>query len=427
MAADLLLHKVRDSTLADARGYRVVVAFSISNRDSPSQFGKWHARVAMTQRKQIAIAYSFAIPILFAFLIFEVGALYRLNAHEGEIVQGAAAVSDCDSFLIALHDAGTAAQGYVSSGSDIYRSSYADASSRLSALLAKLDELSKSDPAAQSKLDSLRNLTITQLGVLQREMDSRKTPRSAGVSSAPKAQGANVTAAIEQVIAGMRGDVQARLQQEQASAARSASNLDALVKYGGVVTIWIVGVAALLLFYDDSGRFRERIEQRLHTDVLESLPLAVCLAAESGAILYANPAAEDTFGYKPGELVARNIALLHDPSGHGAETSLVETLARLTPHEVWSGELPIRTKDGDSIRAVSWIGSIRVGERNCRVLIHGAPATSAQREALLAGRLRPALEEAEGIAIPPRATAPDGPQRTTPPGSEAVGVWRRAK
>lgn len=313
----------------------------------------------MTQRRQIAVAYSFALPILFAFLIFEVGALYRLDAHEGEIVQGAAALSECDSLLSALRDAETAAQGYVSSGSDYYRSSYADAASRFSASLAKLDELSKKDPATQSKLQSLRDLTAKRINLLQRETDSRKAPRLAGVNSAPDAQGANMTAEIDQTIASIRAAKQARSQQEQVSAARSASTVDTLVKYGGVVTIWIVGVAALLLFYDDSDRFRERIEQRLHTDVLEALPLAVCLTTESGAILYANPAAEAAFGYKPGELVARNIALLHDPSG-GREPNLAETLARLTSHELWSGEIPIRTISGVLAAAVFVILILRM-------------------------------------------------------------------
>lgn len=65
----------------------------------------------MTQRRQIAIAYSFAIPILLTLLMFEVGALYRLDAHEGEIVQSAAALGECESLLSALHDTETAAQG----------------------------------------------------------------------------------------------------------------------------------------------------------------------------------------------------------------------------------------------------------------------------------------------------------------------------
>lgn len=382
----------------------------------------------MTQRRQIAIAYSVAVPILFAFLTLEVGALYRLDAHEGNIVQGAAALSECDSLLSALRDAEAAAQGYVASGSDYYRSSYGDALTRLNGSLAKLDDLSRSDPATQAKLRSLHDASAKRFGFLQREMDSRKMLRSAGASATLDPQSANLAAEIETIVAGIRAEKQARSRQEQLNAARSASTVDTFVKYGGVVTIWIVGVAALLLFYDDSGRSRERIEQRLHTDVLESLPLGVCLTTESGAILYANPAAEIAFGYKPGELVARNIALLHDPSGHGTEPSLVEIFARLAPHELWSGELPIRTKDGDVVRAASWIARLHVGEKDCRLLVHSAPGVSSpEKKSLLAAEFRPLLEAVPGIAAQPRGTAPDGPERTTPPDSEAVAVSHRAK
>lgn len=381
----------------------------------------------MTQRRQIAIACSLAIPIFFAFLVFEIGALYRLDAHEGEIAKNAAALSECDSLLAAVRDAETAMQGYLTSGSDLHRSSFADATSRFSASLARLDELFKSDPAMESRLQSTRNLAEKKLALHEREMDSAKPPRLGKANSAHDTQSVNMTAEIDQIIASVRAEIQARSQQEQLSAARSASSVDTLVKYGGVVTIWIVGVAALLLFYDDSDRFRERIEQPLHTDILESLPLAVCLTTESGSILYANPAAESAFGYRSGELVARNIALLHDPNG-GAEPNLAETLARLTPHELWSGELPIRIKNGDRIRAASWVASIRVGERDCRLLVHSAPSMGGlEQQTLLASQFRLPLGEAAGTGVPPRAILPGGPARTTPPDSEAVGAWHRAK
>lgn len=374
----------------------------------------------MTQRRRIAIAYTFAIPILFAFLMFEVGALYRLDAHEREIVQGAARLGEYDALLSALHDAEAAAQGYASSGSDYYRSSFGEASARLDAALDRLDDISKSDPLARAKLQTLRELTARRVAGLQREIDLRNAPRLAGAGSARGVQGANLTAEIGQIIADLRASVQTQSQQEQASAEGSASTVDRLVKYGGVVTIWIVGVAALLLFQDDTDRFRGHIEKRLHTDVLESLPLAVCLTTESGAILYVNPAAEAAFGYKPGELIARNIALLHDANG-GMEPSLAEVFARLTPHELWCGHLPIRTKDGDAVREASWVASVRVGQKECRLLVSCASAPQS------AAPFKRPLESARGTAAQPPAIAPVGPERTTPPDSEPVGAWHHAK
>jgi CHASE3 domain sensor protein len=301
--------------------------------------------VEMTKRRQIAIAYTFAIPILFAYLMFEVGALYPLDAHERQMAQDSAASRECDSLESALHDAEAAARGYASSGSGNYQAASADASSRIATSVARLDHLSKTDPAMQAKVHSLRELTSRRFEQLQTEMDARNSQRAAGAHSALEGQGASMTAEIEQAVAGIRADIETRSQQEQAEAARSASTVDRLVKYGRVVTIWIVGVAALLLFYDDSERFRGRVEKRLHTDILESLPLPVCLTTETGSILYVNPAAEAAFGYKPGELVARNVALLHDASS-GSEPSLAEVFARLTPHEMWCGQLPIRTIAG---------------------------------------------------------------------------------
>jgi PAS domain S-box-containing protein len=382
----------------------------------------------MIQRRKIAIAYAFAIPILLGVLFFEVGALFRLNAHEGEIVQEISAVHDCDDLLSALRDAETAARGYVAGGSDSDKSEYGDATSRLNSSLRQLDALSKNDPKIQSRLQQLDALAAKRLGMLDRAMDSRNTRQIATRVPSTDIQGSDVTAAIGKIVAVSLADEERRSQQEQASVARSASSVDTLVKYGGVLTIWMVSVAALLLFYDDMERSRERVEQRLHTDVLDSLPLGVCLATESGVILYANPAADSTFGYKPGELVARNIALLHDLNETGAEARVVEILAQLLPREIWSGELPLRTRDGDIVRTDSWIASIRVGEKDCRLLVHGTPVSgSLQQQSHLGNQFTPPREGAEGTAAPPRALVPGGLELTRSLDSEAIGMSGRAK
>lgn len=382
----------------------------------------------MIQRRKIAIAYVFAIPILLGVLFVEVGALYRLTAQEEAIAQGISVFHDIDDLQSALRDAEAAAQGYVASGGAYYRSGYGDAASRISGSLRQLDELSKNDPKTQSRVQQLDRLAAQRLGMLEHAMDSRSTQPIATRNPDPDIQGSEAAAAIGKVVADIRADGQARSEQDQASAARSASSVDTLVKYGGVLTIWMVGVAALLLFYKDTEGFRERIEQRLHTDVLESLPLGVCLATDSGVILYANPAAENTFGYKPGELVARNIALLHDLNESGAEPHIVEILAQLLPREIWSGELPLRTRDGGIVRTDSWIASVRVGEKYCRLLVHKTPVSgSLQQQSQLGNQFTPAREGAEGTAAPPRALAPDGRELTKSLDSEAIGMLGRAK
>jgi PAS domain S-box-containing protein len=374
----------------------------------------------LIQRRKIAIAYACAIPILLGVLFVDVGALYRLNAQQGQVVQGMTALHDFDDLLSALRDAEMAEQGYLASGSNYYRSGFDDAISRASGALRTLDQLLKNDPRTQVRMQEVGGLAVKRISALEQAMDSRDQQVTARANSRSGLPAADSAAEISRIVAEIRMDEEARSQQEQVSAARSASTVDSLVKYGGVLAIWMAGVAALLLFYDDTERFRERIERRLHTDVLESLPLGVCLASESGVILYANPAAESTFGYKSGELVARNLALLHELDESGAESQVARILAQLLPREIWSGELRLRTKDGKTVRTESWIASIRVGEKDCRLLVHSAWPWQRATAKPVASTIRPAREVVEGTATPPHIPAPGGRERTTLPGSEGI-------
>jgi len=372
------------------------------------------------QTRRIAIAYSCAIPLLLVLLLFELGALYRLDAHGNDVVKAAGAVAECDTLLGAFRDAETAARGYVASGSEVYLSSHDDAASRVHASLARLDESSKDDAAMQSKLPELNELSAKRLGLLQREIDLRETRRAAPGDAA--GQRSSLMDDVAAVVSQIRAEALARSQREQASAAASLSTVQTLVKYGGVATVWIVAVAALLLFYDDSGRLREQLEHNLHTSILQLLPIGVCLTTESGVIIYVNRAVEIAFGYDASELVARNVALLHRPADPGSGPSVADLFAGPASHEPWAGELPIRTKDGDVMHEVVWLSRIRVGGKDCRLLLHGAALSGIE-----APRFMPPLETAPGIADPPRGADPRASGQTIPPDSGASVALRQPK
>lgn len=383
----------------------------------------------MTKRRKIAVAYALTIPILFVVLFLEVGAVYRLNAHEHEIRNRAATLDACDDLIFALEDAQTAAQSYVATGDRNYRTAYADAAGRVSSSLETLNELARNDAALQSKMQGLNSLATKHLAALRRAGDSRKAS-GIGTANSLDSTESGVIEETDNALAKIRADEQAQSQMELASAAESASSANTIIKYAGVVMIWVAGVAALLLFYDDAGRFREGVERRLHTDILESLPLGLCLTTASGSVLYANPAAEKAFGYKPGELVARNIATLHEENDSGAERGILETLAQLTPRGLWSGELPLRTKENEIILVPSWIKGMHVGDKDCRLLVHSVPAGSGLEQPgnLTADFRAPqSPEEGSGTAGRLRATARVEQERTTSLDTETTVASHHAK
>jgi CHASE3 domain sensor protein len=96
----------------------------------------------MIHRRNIAVAYALAIPIFLGALFVELGALYKLNAAEGDVIKAMSASHGLDDLLAELREAEKAAQGYVVSGSGDYRLAYGNAEGRVDGALDRLREYS---------------------------------------------------------------------------------------------------------------------------------------------------------------------------------------------------------------------------------------------------------------------------------------------
>ena len=180
----------------------------------------------------------------------------------------------------------------------------------------------------------------------------------------------SVLSDIEKTREEINGVQQVRLNQQVAACAARMRVAKALTTYGGGLLIWLVAVGAVLLFYDEKARAWKGVERRVHTKVLQILPLGVTVATDAGIILYANPAEEDLLGYGPGELLGNNAAHLHDLEGPGSERTVNEILDRLGEGKTWEGELPIRKKDGTTLKAPSWVMNLDVPGKVYRVFVH---------------------------------------------------------
>jgi len=206
---------------------------------------------------------------------------------------------------------------------------------------------------------------------------SRSTPPKGVLADLP---GETATADLERAVATLETGLRNHLQQQNDAFAGNVRFADALVKYGGALLLWIVGLAAFLLFHDEKERDGEGIERLVQTHVLEALPLGVCLTTPSGVILYANPVAEAAFGYRSGEMLDRNLVLLEESSRGDSGHTISEILDELAPGRVWSGRLSASRKDGAILTAASWITTVEFGRKKCHLLIQerteSAPADS---------------------------------------------------
>jgi PAS domain S-box-containing protein len=189
--------------------------------------------------------------------------------------------------------------------------------------------------------------------------------------TASEAQGQSPAAADAKLAAETTTAAQrTRLLDQRAIADRSVRFAEAVNTFGGVLAIWLVGVAAFLLFHDERARAWTGVERRVHTRIIETLPLGVCLSTVAGGILYANPAEDAIFGYGREELIGRDVARLHGPLPADPGLTVEETIDRLGPGQTWSGEVAVNRKDGATVTARAWITNMEVAGKLYRLFVH---------------------------------------------------------
>lgn len=155
---------------------------------------------------------------------------------------------------------------------------------------------------------------------------------------------------------------------------------NAAVLYGGFLTVWLIGVAAVLLFHDERTRAWKGVERRVHTRILEELPMGVCLTTGGGTILYSNNAEGAILGYEPGELFAKDVNSF--VSSTEAELAFEDLIDRLPPNQTWHGELALTKKDHSFFNVPSWVTNLEVAGKFFRVYIHN-PFTRHEHPAVL--------------------------------------------
>ena len=332
----------------------------------------------MTQRKKIATAYVFAVPIVLAMVILQHGAFSRVVGEAGGMSQTAEVLQDLDTASSLLKEAETNSQRAMAAD-DVYTKMYQSNILQLRKVIQNLHDLSNRGGSSPLLMGTLEPLVGQRIGMFQELIDLN----SKGTSRVPDrtalvAQSQKVSDEIGKAIANIKSAQLALLQRQRETTGSSVHTADAITTVGGALIIWFVGIAAFLLFYDEKKSSWDGVERRVHTIVLQSLPLGVCMTNDTGMILYANPAEEAVFGYEPGGLVGKNVISMHaDGDGSAGSRSLSEILEQLESTQGWSGEISILKRDGKSLKTFAWISNMLVPGKGkeipaklFRVLVH---------------------------------------------------------
>lgn len=325
----------------------------------------------MSQRRKIAIAYAFAVPVVLIVVLFLHTALLGVSSSSSGMTQAAKVVQDAGVAISLLVEARANAQKYVVSGGDkVYDSAYQDSVLELRKALQQIDDRTKEEPSVHAKFSTLKPMIARQIVLFEQARAVSQKNSTARDKATPVIENQKLSDDIGKILAEIKAAEQVELQQQSVEVTRSVRLANMLTTYGGGLLIWLVGVAAFLLFHDEKARAWKGVERRVHTTILQTLPLGVSVATDTGIILYANPAEEAILGYGRGELLGNNATLLHDLEGKDGEQTVSEILGRLNSGRAWSGQLAVRRKDKTIHKTPSWVMNMDVPGKVYRVFIH---------------------------------------------------------
>jgi PAS domain S-box-containing protein len=220
-----------------------------------------------------------------------------------------------------LADAETGQRGFLVTGNPIYLEPYTVAAAKLRAEVDSLSLLTRDNPRQVAQTGRLRTLATQRLAMLSAGLDAR---RRDGLASGrvwlTNDPGRQVMDQIRAVLVAIGAEEDVLLHRHDRAARASAMFATALIVFGSIAAILMVGIASGMVGRDLRRRVeteeelreaRDRLEERVRERtaeleaVIETSPLAISAIDPRGNIVMWNRAAEKTFGYTRDEMVGK--------------------------------------------------------------------------------------------------------------------------
>jgi PAS domain S-box-containing protein len=152
---------------------------------------------------------------------------------------------------------------------------------------------------------------------------------------------------------------------------------------------------AVAVISDVTDRSAADSDARFRTALLDAIGEAVLAARPDGTLVYANPAAEQLFGWRLAELLGQNgLQLLAAPGGSAEAMSIHSRLVSKVPH---SGEITLSRRDG-ALFSARMTGSPVLDDRGGLVGVIGVLSDNTERHRVEA-EIRTYEQQADTVAL----------------------------
>ncbi len=325
-----------------------------------------------SRMKKVAWVLVVAWPILVAAAVMQYGASRR------SAETSSAAAHLADTFLqlrqavLQLELAELRAQIILQGPARVSNAPYETAKGATLEALRKLRPLADGTPVPAAGLSAFESAVSQEF----KAFDQALSDHARGLPIAAKqkdtlTQALARTAQARETLSKSEKGLTAALAAERDGVSLSTHTALVLMEFGAGLSLWLVALAALLLFQDASRRQWAGVERRIHTRVLETLPAGVCLTDDAGVIVYTNPTEQALFDYGPDELLGRHVSFLDNrrATGQGTPEDPGEPIEAF---RIWKAEFVGRKSSGKTFRCLVRGTRLEIVDRSYRIYLHEA-------------------------------------------------------
>lgn len=328
--------------------------------------------------KKLVLGYIVAVPILIVITVVQFTSVQGVVDTHRKLGSAHDVIRQADDLGSLLSRAAASWKDFLATRKAAALEPYQSASPQAREKLDALAKRAAGDPPQLARVKKLDGEVNRQLELFRKALEVQVPP---GLKSPPPneafLEGEKQWARADATLAEIREHERNHLPALAAAAQESLERANRLAPLAGFLAVWMVLVAALLLYRDTTRRTWAGIERRIHTRVVEAMPIGVCLVDEHGLIIYTNAALDSLFGYEPGGMIGRHITAAHNTvRGEGDDLfdRAMEDLARAGE---WRGDFLAKRKNTTTFPCASQAVPMELSGKMYRLFLMAAGAPSA--------------------------------------------------
>jgi PAS domain S-box-containing protein len=322
------------------------------------------------QGRKVALGFILAIPVLLVADVVQFLSVQGVVNSHRRLATSTRVLAEVGETGAALREAEASVREFLASGEPAVIPSFQAQATEARESVQQLLKLTEGNTELQGPARSLEPLVARRLDLLQVTVDLRgKGPLAPDKQAGLEAGGRKQMEAVQAVLSKIRKGEAEKLATRVSDARTTVQRTTYLTPLSAALGLWLVLLAALLLYRDARARKWSGIERRLYSRVVEMLPVGLCLIDDVGLIFYTNPAADALFGYEPGGLVGRHVTTLHSSREEGTQF-FEEVLERVSVRGTWAGEFASRKKNGAAFTSFAHASNMDVPGKVYRIFLY---------------------------------------------------------